>query len=315
MPPNTDRSMQANIVRIKCLRNKVFAHAISTRVDGSTFQYLWQEISQPLLELGIPESDIEEIKTAPLEPDWRLIELKIDECMSVAIKRSVDCFARFAEWSNRKILLKLSNHKFNSKIDNTAKLFSCNKREWLLKEIDNWFVKIDRESMVLLITAGPSFGKTVFAAKVCENFKKSGELAACFFFDCSNSNLKDPMVMLECLASQMCESVPGFRNQLLDSLKRPHQTDSLKAAFQVFFKNTLDNLELDEPVLVVIDGLNEISSNGKDEMINLMADYFLELPKFIKILMTTRPEDTLEKLCNFQRIDVAYKDMNNHKRS
>jgi hypothetical protein len=41
MPPDTDRSMEANIVRLKVLRNEIYARVTSTQVESATFESLW----------------------------------------------------------------------------------------------------------------------------------------------------------------------------------------------------------------------------------------------------------------------------------
>jgi hypothetical protein len=65
MPGDTDRSMQENIVRIKLYRNKLYAHVASTQVDNATFESLWQKISQALVELNIPQNEVDELKICP----------------------------------------------------------------------------------------------------------------------------------------------------------------------------------------------------------------------------------------------------------
>jgi hypothetical protein len=84
MPGDTDRSMQENIVRIKLYRNKLYVHVASTQVDNATFESLWQKISQALVELNIPQNEVDELKICPLGPeeevyvetlrDWKLQE-------------------------------------------------------------------------------------------------------------------------------------------------------------------------------------------------------------------------------------------------
>jgi hypothetical protein len=69
MPPDTDRSMQANIVRLKLFRNEVYAHVTSTQVDNTTFESLWQKISQALVELNIPQNDVHDLRTCSLGPE------------------------------------------------------------------------------------------------------------------------------------------------------------------------------------------------------------------------------------------------------
>ena len=95
--------------------------------------------------------------------------------------------------SDEDILQKLAKHNFGSKIQRKVNFFLPGTREWLLKELDDWFTRNEPESRLLFLTAGPGFGKSVFAAKVCEDFKKKGKLAACHFCDFSDSNLRNPM--------------------------------------------------------------------------------------------------------------------------
>ena len=170
------------------------------------------------------------------------------------------------------------------------------------------FVEKEQKSRMLLLTAGPGFGKSVFAAKVCEEFKKEGKLAASHFCDFSNSNLRDPMIMLQSLASQMCENIAGFREKLLDQLRRPHQVRSLKDAFRIYLQNPLDELEVEKPSLVVIDGLDESEADNKNEIVNLIADYFPDLPECIKVLVTSRPELSIANLSSVKKINIANND-------
>jgi hypothetical protein len=69
MPPDIDKSVEANIVRIKLYRNEFYAHVTSTKVSDSQFDDLWPKISQTLYDLGIPQAEIDELETCPLSPE------------------------------------------------------------------------------------------------------------------------------------------------------------------------------------------------------------------------------------------------------
>ncbi|XP_028402097.1 uncharacterized protein LOC114525087 [Dendronephthya gigantea] len=221
---------------------------------------------------------------------------------------------RFRMENDEDLLRKLAKHNFKNKIQRKVKSFLPGTREWLLKEVDEWFCSSESDSRIKLITAGPGFGKSVFAAKICEDFGKNGKLVACHFCDFSNSNLRDPMAMLQSLASQMCKSVPGFKQELLDQLKRPHQVQNLKDAFLIYLQNPLDELEIKEPRLVVIDGLDESAADNKNEIAHLIAEYFPELPDYIKILVTSRPEISVAdlRLRDDQKTDISNVHDNNN---
>ena len=135
----------------------------------------------------------------------------------------------------------------------------------------------------------------------CLNKRSNSLLAISAIF--SNSNLNDPMLILESLASQMCENVPGFKQKLLDQLRRSHKIQSLKDAFQIYLQNPLDELE-EEPRLIVIDGLDESATNDKNDLVKLIADYFPSLPECVKVLMTSRPELSLESLSDIKKTTI-----------
>ena len=345
MPVDTDRSTKANIVRIKSYRNEVYAHVTSTQVDNATFESLWQKISKALVELNIPQNDVDYLKICPLAPeeeilirvleDWKLRE---EECIAQeeevlkkleGIGCSLNRLKEIAEDGIKHLsaleekdkkehsespqaqlsqvpgddsrckrddedrFRKLAKFNFKTKIERKVKLFMPQTLKWLLKKVDDWFLRKKNESSILVLEAGPGFGKSVFAAKLCEDFKKNGKLAACHFCDFSDSNLRNPMMMLQSLASQMCENIHGFKEKLFDQLKRPHEVSSLKDAFGVDLQNPLDELEIDErePLLIVIDGLDESAADDKNDIVNLIANYFLDLPDCVKVLVTSRPRD------------------------
>jgi WD40 repeat protein len=405
MPPDKERTPQANITRIKLFRNELFAHVTSTQMDKTTFENLWKKMSRALVDLNIPQQEINDLKTDALSTveknyvhiitEWVSKEEdfkntledctnKVEDCKNTVqdctnkvedLTRNVELVqkqqqdtqqsvqqlcqssSRLREEDSKQMLVgiqqhlnesklqqqddsktiktymqhlaqiveenrslrqsenegallqQLAKHNFKSKIRSKVKLFHPGTRDWLLKKVENWF-RTENESRLLLITAGPGFGKSVFAAKVGELFKEKEKLAACHFCDFGDSNLKDPMMMLESLASHMSENFPGFKEKLLDQLKRPHKVNSLKDAFQIYLQNPLDELEL-EPRLIVIDGLDESATDDKSDMVKLIANHFPDLPKCVKVLITSRPELSLQTLERIQTIHIGAKNEGN----
>ena len=348
MPNKGDRTVSANITRVKLFRNEVYAHVSSTRVDKTTFEYLWQKISQALVDLNIPQQGINDLKTGLLGP----VEKNYVQIITEWISKDEDCKnmleefqkqltqsnlqqhdlqqsmqhleqvsqktwdgvqelrqASLSQSESENALKTLAKHNFKTKIRRKVKLFHPGTRDWLLKEVENWFTT-ENESRLLLITAGPGFGKSVFAAKVCEIFEDKEQLGACHFCDFSDSNLKDPMIMLESIVSHMCANVPGFKEKLLGHLNRHHKVNSLKDAFQIYLQNPLDELEV-EPRLIVIDGLDESATDGKSDMMKLIADHFPDLPKCVKVMVTSRPELFMERLSHIRMMKIEPNDEKN----
>ena len=112
MPPDSDTSISANILRIKMFRNEVYAHVTTTEVINNTFNKLWEKISKALVALGIPSSEIDELKEEPLCPEedgyicqleeWKkeedkLIEITLDTNAAV---QEVKTFLISINWPN-----------------------------------------------------------------------------------------------------------------------------------------------------------------------------------------------------------------------
>ena len=77
LPPDSDNSTEANIVRIKFYRNDVYdvyAHASKASVDDVTFDKLWKNISNAIVGLAsgtnatLYATAISKVKTECMDP-------------------------------------------------------------------------------------------------------------------------------------------------------------------------------------------------------------------------------------------------------
>ena len=71
-PPAHDHSPEADLVRLKNFRNKVYGHISSTGVPDDDFDKYWTEISEVLVRLGADVGHIARLKTSPLDEDLYL---------------------------------------------------------------------------------------------------------------------------------------------------------------------------------------------------------------------------------------------------
>ena len=325
MPPTTDTSISADILRIKIFRNEVYGHTASAQYDDATFEKLWQEISQPLVKLGIPQQEIDELKVAPLSPEekscieklkeWKELEDTLLEKMKDIESQMVDMRAEVKKLkgtlsgSNISNLDQLTKFDFQGRIDGLCEKFQVNTRQWFFDKLSRWFA--DEESRVMILTGGPGIGKSVLSAKVCKDYSERDKLAGRHFCDFRKSNYSKPSNILESLASQMCDNVDGFREKLTEILGRNHSRDSLSDAFTVLLNEPLHALDRREPMLIVVDALDESKTDGKSELLQLISDEFPDLPKWIKILITSRPElQVKKKLEHFKPVEILSQDLN-----
>ena len=306
MPPPSETTISADIARIKILRNEIYGHIPRAEYDDTTFEKYWQNISGPLIRLGIHQKDIDELKVAPLSPEeesyikklreWKEVE---DELLSemMDVKRELWNLRRAVECVSISQIEKLAKCNFALKINDFSKKFLHGTRLWFFYQLSHWFD--DEESRVMILTAGPGIGKSVLFAKICEMYKQYGQLAACHFCDFKKSDYSNPHRILQSLASQMCDNVDGFREKLNEVLNREHSRDLLSDAFRVLLEDPLHSLNRTEPMLIVMDALDESKTEMKSEFLELIADEFEKLPKWIKILISSRPELQVRKKLEF----------------
>ncbi|XP_046857708.1 uncharacterized protein LOC124451122 [Xenia sp. Carnegie-2017] len=169
-------------------------------------------------------------------------------------------------------------------------------RQWLFKILDTWFNdRSEDASNVMILIAGPGVGKSVFAAEVCRRYSEEKKLAASHFCRYNRSDERNPLMLLESLASSMCDTILDFKSKLNEELQRNHSYNTVTDAFRVLLNNPLHSLEGHEPMLLVIDALDESQVDGKSELLELIAEEFDRLPKWIKIFITSRPELPAQK--------------------
>ena len=321
-PLASDTSISAEILRIKTFRNDVYAHLPCPELDDTEFERLWREISKPLIKLGIPQHDIDELEETPLsreeeiykqklkewkERDGELIS-KLNEEVNSVKKRLTNVEKQVVKLQTENVkssvIDQLATFGFKGKREELIKKFRNNTRIWFFEQFQKWLT--DNESRVMILTAGPGVGKSVLSARICELYEKTRQLAACHFCDFRTSDSRDPYMILQSLASQMCDNVHGFRNKLSETLSREHSRDSLSGTFRVLLNDPLQALNgRTKPMLIVLDALDESKTPIKSELLDLISDQFSQLPKWIKIFISSRPElQVREKLEHLNPVEI-----------
>ena len=295
MPSAGDTSISADIVRMKIFANQVSDHIASAQLDETTFEKLWQEISKPLVRLGISQQDIDEAKVASLRPE--------EESYIETLKHLERENSRLRTTADPSKIDELAKFNFTGKIEALCNKFQHGTRKWFFDELSSWFD--DEKSRVMILTAGPGVGKSVLSAKACEWYKQREQLAACHFCDFKSTDSCNPHRILQSLASQMCDNIEGFRDKLTEALHREHSRDSLTDAFRVLLNDPLHALSRHEPVLIVVDALDESKTDVNGDFLELISEEFSELPQWVKILITSRPELQVRKqLEHFNPVEI-----------
>ena len=283
MPPASDTSIFANITRIKFFRNTVYSLTPSAELDDTEFETLWQEISKPLIKLQVAQQDIDELKVASRSSEEESYVRKLKEW-----KEFDDDIQ-----GEMKGLGNLAKFDFTGKISDLSKKFHDGTRLWFFEKLSNWFN--GETSKIMIVTAVSGVGESVLSAKVCQQYQQRGQLAACHFGDFRNSDYSNPKRILQSLASQMCDSVEGFRDKLIESLRREYSRDSLSDAFRVLLNDPLSGLDRREPMLIVLDFWNDIKNGDESELLGMIFDDFFHLPKWVKVLIGSKEGQSARK--------------------
>ena len=323
-PPPSDTSVEANLTRIKFFRNKLYGHVTTTCINASTFSALWLEISAVLVALGLPQGEIDRLKAercgeedfinvlfewADSEEDIKS-QLKVIHQSQSKLLQTVDEVhltqldlkqtAEDLEGQREKqreneILKKLAKVDTVKNVRHHADRYVEGTRLSIFAKVESWLDDRSSPNRVMVISGNAGMGKSVISAVMCEKMQKVGRLAGSHFCQHDRARHRNPKVMLQSLASQLCDFLPDYKKALVEKLSRNLGVEinnmEVKDLFDVLFEEPLTSLN--DPgltYLMVIDGLDETEFQGRNELLEVIANYFQSLPLWIRFLVTTRPE-------------------------
>lgn len=193
-------------------------------------------------------------------------------------------------------------------------------REWLRERYETWLAD-PRGSRVLRIEGGPGMGKTAIASHLC-HVARSGVLAA-FLCDYRRSETANPLRFIQTLAYQLASRLPDYRARLLKvpAIARtagtaPMSVDGLSAAdlWSSLLAEPMagvgkDGLIERQALAIVVDGLDEATQRGRNELAILLAEKFSTLPPWVRLVLTARPDpEVRQRLRAFEPVVVASDD-------
>jgi hypothetical protein len=166
-------------------------------------------------------------------------------------------------------------------------------RSWLLREVRDWLIH-DPQSRLLWLTAGPGVGKSAFVSYLGDH---CSEVVAQHFCVYAHDDKSNPRKAVLSIAYQLAEAIPEYaiRLQRLDlESEVDDQLERMKSAATLFDNlvvQPLQDLPSFTPRLVLIDGLDEASRDGHNEIAELIQQQWLATPDWLKLLVTSRPQE------------------------
>ncbi|KZP10166.1 hypothetical protein FIBSPDRAFT_1051471 [Athelia psychrophila] len=194
----------------------------------------------------------------------------------------------------------------NPTYDRQGKL-PCNEgtRVEILAEIMEWRNdKSDESQSFLWLTGEPGAGKSAITASIARACKDDGTLWAQFFINRNNAETTDPRLYFPSIARQFIDhsAHPDVAIAIVEALKnRPSLMDGIShmQASQLFVNTfaiaCISNQE--QPVVVVIDGLDETDPAKLAETAQIFSEIFSSLSgqttRNAKVLISSRTDDDI----------------------
>ena len=215
------------------------------------------------------------------------------------------------------VLAKLANVDNLSEIRSHASRYVEGTRLSIIAAVKRWLDNKSSPSRVVVISGNAGMGKSVISAVLCQKMLEAGRLSGSHFCRHNQARRRNPKVMLQSLACQLSDSLPEYRKAIVKKLSRNVGVEigdmEVEELFEFLFKEPLSDLKDPDSIhLMVIDGLDESEYQGRNELLNVIADYFKTLPCWIRFVVTTRPEmNILEKIQDLNPIQLNPNDQEN----
>ena len=192
----------------------------------------------------------------------------------------------------------LNPSDFTADVKYYAKQHHSETRQWLLDNIEQWRIQSTTDKVkICLITGNPGMGKSVLASVLCTMASGKEVLGACFFFQHHKARRNNPKCLVQTLAYQFCFKFPQYKEAIEKHLTEENMAEmSASELFTDLILEPLHNLQdVTERKLIVIDGLDECNFEARDELLKLILREFVKLPEWIRVIMTTRPDQKILK--------------------
>eukprot|EP00505_MAST-04D_sp_SCG-Rhode-Island_P002890 Stramenopile-MAST_4_protein_2890 len=185
-----------------------------------------------------------------------------------------------------------------TEVNEGVKRFHVGTREWAFRKFDDW-VQTQLDSKVYVLSGGAGVGKTGIMSMLAQK----SEVIAVHFCRHDDSDKRSPARAICSIAYQLAEALPAYREMIL-SVAVDEQT--IPDLFRMLLKNPLSKLAYEGPRRVIlIDALDECEHNGRNEFLQCIREHFLELPAWLALFMTTRPEvNIMRPLSKFKPVSL-----------
>src|SRR5258706_9802533 len=140
-------------------------------------------------------------------------------------------------------------------------------------------------------------GKSTIARTVAEQVNGLGLPMASLFFARHNDALSNAKLFVTSIASRLAEIFPKFMESVINVLKTDGTLPgkSFDTQFTYLFFRPLQSLALNQPLVLVIDALDECDTKDAQTILNNIISHCARIP-MLRLLITSRPENHITSI-------------------
>jgi len=167
-------------------------------------------------------------------------------------------------------------------------------REWLTQAVEQWLDDPDG-GQLCAIYGGPGTGKSAFAAQYAY---RSPRVAASIFFEHGNEHFNSAGALIRELVFQLACRLSGYRDIIYymvtseDGLMNLNDRELFNRLLTVPLASYTINGNHDT-LCIVVDGLDECTSNEKNQVARLLGEYAGHFPEWLKLIVLSRSESAV----------------------
>lgn len=218
----------------------------------------------------------------PLEGKYERYQVKLDRLCDAIVHNKIELEGALA-----RIKRHLKPLPFAGEV-----LFHLSKftgRQWLLQQVNNWLAD-PRGSRVFWIIGPAGIGKTAIAAWLCTHQREVVAFHLCVH---NHTEKTDPRKCVISIAFQLCTQLYEYQMRL-DSLNLEELIQDANAQ-TLFDRLIVQPLSVnfpppDHPVAILIDGLDEATKDGGNELAQFLASEWVRTPLWLRLIITSRPD-------------------------
>ncbi|KAJ3338089.1 hypothetical protein HDU83_008335 [Entophlyctis luteolus] len=200
-------------------------------------------------------------------------------------------------------------------------------RRHFLTYVESWLT--EASSHVLWLNGGTGAGKSVIAWLVSQNLPANHVLGSAFYCQHDDEQKNNPESLVATTIHNLCTVLPSFKafcaaKHAEDQQKvrdgEPSVLTNARAAFQSILVAGLAQLDADDrkkTIVLVVDALDECGKPGSSHrrsLLKLLAQEATNLPPFVRIFATGRPEqDIFEAMVTLDSMVLLQNDEENRK--